>query len=81
MPPESPTDELIGTTVRALAAGRGLTHADVANAVAIPRSTFERRMAKGGWTADEATRLASTFDITIDDLTSGLNGLLLAEPS
>ncbi|MGH3365697.1 MAG: helix-turn-helix domain-containing protein [Nocardioidaceae bacterium] len=67
-------DQAISASIRALAAGRGLTHGGVAEAVGIPRSTFERRLAKGGWTATEAVRLAEWFEVTLDDLVTGLQG-------
>lgn len=67
-------DALISAAVRALAAGRGITHAEVVVGVGMALSTFERRLAKGGWTAAEVIRLAAWFDVPIEDLTTGLGG-------
>lgn len=70
----SDTDQMISASVRALAAGRGIIHADVADSIEMAISTFERRLAKGGWSAVETVRLAAFFDVPIEDLTTGLGG-------
>lgn len=72
-------DEMISAAVRALAAGRGITHADCADAVDIARSTFERRLSQGGWSAAEVVRLADYFGVTVDKLVTGLDGLLATD--
>lgn len=75
----STADSTIATTVRGLAAARGMTHQDVAAAVGMKQPTFDRRLARGGWTIDEADRLAQIFGISLDELTTGLGGQLLAD--
>lgn len=72
-------DAITATTVRALATARSMTHADVAEATDMPRSRFERRLAKGGWTLEEITALATLFGVTLDELTTGLGGTLVGE--
>ncbi|MGH3412376.1 MAG: helix-turn-helix domain-containing protein [Marmoricola sp.] len=62
--------------MRALAAGRGITHAEVAEGVGIATSTFERRLTKGGWSAAETVRLAAWFEVPLEDLVTGLGGHL-----
>lgn len=74
-------DAITATTVRALATARGMTHSDVAEASGMPRSRFERRLAKGGWTLEEADRLAELFGVSLDELKTGLGGQLLPEAS
>jgi hypothetical protein len=70
------TDLVITATVRALAASRSTALGDVAEAVGMPRSTFERRLSKGGWTAAEVARLAEWFSVPVSDLFTGLDGHL-----
>lgn len=72
-------DATISAAVRALAAGRGLTHAECADAVDIARSTFERRLSQGRWSAAEVARLADYFTVTVDKLVTGLDGLVSTE--
>lgn len=76
--PDSP-DAITTTTVRALATARAMTHADVAEAIAVPRSRFERRLSKGGWTLEEISALAALFGVTLDELTTGLGGTLVPD--
>lgn len=64
-------------SVRALTAARQLTQGDVAESVGIKRSTFERRLAHGGWTVTEAERLADLFGVALADLLNGLDGHLV----
>jgi len=66
-------------SVRALAAARQLTQGDVADAIGIKRSTFERRLAHGGWTIAEAERVSLFFDVPLGELTNGLQGQLVGE--
>lgn len=73
------TDDTFTATVRALAVARQMTHADVAAAVDIPTSTFDRRLAKGGWTISEGARLAELFGVSIDELTTGRVTLVPAD--
>ena len=40
------------------------------------QSTFERRLANGGWTAAEVAALAVYFDIAPEVLMTGLDGTL-----
>lgn len=63
-------------TVRALAASRNASLAEGAAAVDMPRSTFERRLSKGGWTAAEVARIASWFAVPVSDLFTGFDGWL-----
>jgi hypothetical protein len=72
--PAADPDRSISAAVRALAAGRGITHADVAHAVEVATATFNRRLAHGGWTAAELVRLAVYFDVPVTSLLSGLDG-------
>ena len=72
----SHTDQIICMTIRALAASRNAALADVAAGVDMPRSTFERRMGKGGWTAAETARIADWFGVPVADLFTGLGGRL-----
>ena len=72
--PVAEPDRSISAAVRALAAGRGITHADVAHAVEVATATFNRRLAHGGWTAAELVRLARYFDVPVTSLLSGLDG-------
>jgi hypothetical protein len=72
----SHTDQIICATIRALAASRNTPLADVAAGVDMPRSTFERRLAKGGWTAAETARIAEWFAVPVSDLFTGLDGRL-----
>src|SRR5262245_44843274 len=37
----------------------------------MPNSTFERRLAKGGWTAAETARIADWFGVPVSDLFAG----------
>ena len=67
---------MISATIRALAAGRNTALADVAAGVDMPRSTFERRLAKGGWTAAEVAKIAGWFTVPVSDLFTGLGGHL-----
>ena len=66
-------------TIKALAAARGLTHADIAAATGIAKGTLDRRMSKGGWSLEESIKLAELFGVGLDDLTSGLGGALLPD--
>ena len=66
-------------TIKALAAARGLTHADIAEATGIAKGTLDRRMTKGGWSLEESTKLAELFGVGLDDLTTGLGGQLIPE--
>lgn len=75
----SPVDSTIATTVRGLAAARGMTHKDVATRAEIAPATFDRRLARGGWTVDEAVRLTQLFDITLDQLTTARDVPLVPE--
>ncbi len=70
------TDQVICATIRALAASRNTALADVAAGVDMPRSTFERRLSKGGWTAAEVARIADWFAVPVSDLFTGLGGRL-----
>ena len=72
----SHTDQIICATIRALAAGRNTALADVAAGVDMPRSTFERRLAKGGGTAAEVARIADWFGVPVSELFTGLGGHL-----
>ncbi len=72
----SHTDQVICATIRALAASRNMALADVAAGVDMPRSTFERRLSKGGWTAAEVARIAAWFAVPVSDLFTGLGGHL-----
>lgn len=67
-------DRAISAAVRALAAGRGMTHAQVAHGVELATATFTRRLTHGGWTAAELVRLAAYFDVPVDTLLTGLDG-------
>jgi hypothetical protein len=75
------TDRAITATVRALAAGRGITHAHVAHGVGLATATFTRRLTHGGWTAAELVRLARYFDVPVDSLLSGLDGRVAPKES
>lgn len=70
-------DTNLSTTVRALAAARQMSQADVAKAAGLTRSTFDRRLAQGGWTVAEAERLAEIFDVDLSELLTGLDGHLV----
>ncbi len=70
------TDQVICATIRALAASRNSSLSEVAAGVEMPRSTFERRLAKGGWTAAEVARIAAWFAVPVSDLFTGLDGRL-----
>jgi len=72
----SHTDQIICMTIRALAASRNAALADVAGGVDMPRSTFERRLGRGGWTAAEVARIADWFGVPVSDLFTGLGGRL-----
>lgn len=75
----TPVDSVIATTIRGLAAARSMTHKDVASEVGIAPATFDRRLSRGGWTVDEAVRLAQLFEVTLDQLTTALEGQLVPE--
>jgi hypothetical protein len=70
------TDRLISNAVRALAAGRGIKHTKIAEAIQMAQSTFERRLAHGGWTATEVAGLAVYFNAAPESLMTGLDGIL-----
>lgn len=70
------TDDTINATVRAMAAARGLKLYDVASGIAMAPATFDRRLAKGGWSASEAAQLAELFGLTVDQLMTGIGGTL-----
>jgi hypothetical protein len=72
--PDADPDRSISAAVRALAAGRGITHAQVAHGVELAIATFARRLTHGGWTAAELVRLAAYFDIPVTSLLTGLDG-------
>ena len=72
-------DAITSLTVRALATARGMTHIDVAEAAGMPRSRFERRLSKGGWTLEELTAMTTLFGVTLDELTTGLGGTLVPD--
>lgn len=72
-------DAITTVTVRALATARAMTHVEVAEAAGMPRSRFERRLAKGGWTLEEVTTLAKVLDVSLDELTTGLGGTLVQD--
>lgn len=70
------TDDTINATVRAMAAARGMKLYDVAGGIEMAPATFDRRLAKGGWSADEAAQLAALFGLTVDQLMTGIGGTL-----
>lgn len=72
--PATDPDRSISAAVRALAAGRGLTHTQVAHGVELALATFTRRLTHGGWTAAELVRLAAYFDVPVTSLLTGLDG-------
>ena len=72
--PAAGVDRAISAAVRALSAGRGITHAHVAQGVELANATFNRRLTHGGWTAAELVRLAAYFDVPVDSLLTGLDG-------
>lgn len=74
MEPASDVDAAISATVRALAAGRSVTHAETADAIGTALSTFERRLQRGGWSATELVKLSRWFGVSLDDLVTGLGG-------
>ena len=74
--PES-TDGMISAAVRALAAGRSIKHAKIAEAIEMAQSTFERRLSHGGWTATEVAALSVYFKATPESLMTGLDGVLV----
>lgn len=73
------TDDPASITARALIAARGLTHPEVADTIGMALSTFERRLSKGGWSLEEARRLAALLGVSLDELASGLDGQLIRE--
>ena len=75
------TDRIISAAVRALAAGRGVTHARMAHDVDLATATFTRRLTHGGWTAAELVRLADYFDVPVDTLLTGLDGRVAPKES
>jgi len=70
------TDSMISAAVRALAAGRSIKHAKVAEAIKMAQSTFERRLSHGGWTATEVAALSVYFNAAPQTLMTGLDGHL-----
>lgn len=68
------TDGAITAAVRALAAGRGLTHARIAHGIELATATFTRRLTHGGWTANELVKLAGYFKVDVETLITGLDG-------
>jgi len=70
------TDSMISAAVRALAAGRSIKHAKVAEAIKMAQSTFERRLSHGGWTAAEVASLSIYFKAAPETLMTGLDGHL-----
>jgi hypothetical protein len=70
------TDSMISAAVRALAAGRSIKHAKVAEACKMAQSTFERRLSHGGWTAAEVASLSVYFKAAPETLMTGLDGHL-----
>jgi hypothetical protein len=69
-------DGMISAAVRALAAGRSIKHAKVAEAIKMAQSTFERRLSHGGWTAAEVAALSVYFKAAPESLMTGLDGHL-----
>ena len=70
------TDGMISAAVRALAAGRSIKHAKIAEAIEMAQSTFERRLSHGGWTATEVAALSVYFKAAPESLMTGLDGVL-----
>jgi hypothetical protein len=79
--PATEPDRSISAAVRALGAGRGITHAQIAHGVGLATATFTRRLTHGGWTAAELVRLAAYFDVPVDSLLTGLDGKVVPPAS
>lgn len=61
----------ITATVKALAAAWNLSLDQVADSAQMKRRTFHRRLAIGGWSVAEVSRLAARFGVTPMQLQSG----------
>lgn len=73
--PLGEVDETISSTVRGLAAARGLSPDEVAAGIDMNRSTYYRRLA-GGFSAADVAALADFFGVEVADLYTGLGGKL-----
>ena len=67
----------ISATVRALLAGHEMRVVDLADALAIPRTTLYRRLQRHDWTAHEVALIAAFFDRTAQDLYDGNAGFVM----
>lgn len=68
-------NKTISNTVKALAAGQGITVEEAGRRAGISRSTmFKRVKGTNAWTAEEVAQLASALDATVRELYSGMDG-------
>lgn len=68
-------NKTISNTVKALAAGQGITVEEAGRRAGIARGTMFRRIkGENSWTAEEVAQLASVLDATVRDLYSGMDG-------